>query len=118
MDDTMKASMALCKYIEQGDCMPQGVESRWHQVFTCVLRDFGFTRKQRQFMWGELAAGNWERLHKTPEEHELADYEWLELLRADCWYCADRWGLDRLMRNHWRFRQYMEAATGRYWWPR
>ena len=115
--DAFEHSMALCNYIKQGDCTPQGVESRWHQAFTCVLRDMGFTRKQRSFMWRELVAGNWERLHVEEGDERFPEL-WLDDLRNDVWYCADRWSLDRLMRNHWRFRQYMEAATGRYWWPR
>lgn len=111
MDDTMKASMALCNYIKHCDCTPQGVEKRRHQVFNCVLRDMGFTRKQRSFMWRELVAGNWERLHVEEGDEKFPEM-WLDDLRWDTFYSADRWSLDQLMRNHWRFRHYMEEATG------
>ena len=116
-EDTMRASMALCKYIKQGGCTPQGVEKRWHQVFNCVLRDFGFTRKQRSFMWRELVAGNWERLHVEEGDERFSEL-WLDDLRRDVFYGMDRFSLDRLMRCHWRFRQYMKSATGEYWWPK
>lgn len=118
MDDTMKASMALCEYIRQGDCTPQGVESRWYQVFTCVLRDMGFTRQQRQFMWRELVSGNWSRLHKTDSEKSLPVDWWLVEFRHDVFYSMDRFSLDRLMRCHWMFRQYMKDATGECWRPK
>jgi hypothetical protein len=117
MMDDCTATWHLCHYIDQGECTPQGVERRWHQAFTHALRDMGFTRKQRSFMWDELVAGNWERLHLTPAEKEKTEAEWLDELHWECAYCSDRFSLDRLMRCHWLFRQYMRAATGECWWP-
>jgi hypothetical protein len=77
----------------------------------------GFTGKQRSMLWSELAAGNWKRLHLTPAEEEKTEAEWLNEFRWDVLYCSDRFSLDRLMRCHWLFRRYMEAATGTYWRP-
>lgn len=107
----------LHRYIERGECSPQGVEKMWRQAFSCALKHLGFTRKQRSYLWCELASGNWERLHLTAAEAEISADEWLDQFSWDVFYCSDRWSFDRVTRCHWMFRQYMQAATGKYWWP-
>ena len=102
-------SMALCRYIERGDCDPQKVEEHWHRTFNCVAKYLGFNRATRKVIWEGLVVGNWERLHQTEEEGRMTADEWLEKLRGQCWYCSDRWSLDRLTRCHWIYRQYKWA---------
>jgi len=109
--DHIEKSLVLCRYIAAGDCCVGGVENRWHQAFNSVLRDFGFPSRVRSFMWDELVCGNWERLHMTDEEEALTADEWLDKLRWEVMYCADRWSIDRLSRCHWLFRAYKWAAT-------
>ena len=101
----------LLRYIRSEGCCAAGVESRWHQVFNIVLRDLGFTRKQRSFMWGELMYGNWDRLHLTDEEKAKPSSEFLDDFYYDVLYCSDRWSLDRLMRCHWLYRAYRRTDS-------
>lgn len=108
--DHIAASMRLFRYIDAGNCDPGGVERRWHQAFNCVLRDFGFPGRLRTLMWDELVAGNWERLHPTQEEQAKTADEWLDALKWEVHYCADRWSIDRLSRCHWIYRQYKREA--------
>lgn len=108
--DSMRESCGLHRYIETESATPEGVGRRWRQVFNCVCRDFGFTRKQRKYLWENLVLGNWGHLHQTEEESEKPTSRWLEELSWDVFYCSDRWSMDRLTRCHWTYRQYREAV--------
>lgn len=106
MSDAYERSMALWRYISTPDCSPGEVERLWRATFEAVLIRERFTRSAIDFMWGNLAQGNWERLHLDEAEKARTADEWLGLLRDDVWYCSDRWSLDRLTRCHWTWRQY------------
>lgn len=110
MSDAYERSMALCRYIRTPDCSLAEVEKLWRQAFEAVLIRESFTRKAIDYMWKNLAQGNWEHLHQTDAEKERTVEEWLECFRADVWYCSDRWSLDRLTRCHWLWRQYAWKA--------
>ena len=113
MSDAYERSMALCRYIRTPDCSPAEVERLWRQAFESVLIRERFTRRAIDYMWDNLAQGNWERMHRTDEERRLSPDEWLGRFRDDVWYCSDRWSLDRLTRCHWLWRQYKEKAERR-----
>ena len=106
---TYDASMAFCKYVNEGNRNPRSIVERWRDVFNCVLRDLGFPKKTRDTMWYGLANGNWKRLHTTEEEDSYTSEKWLETLKDDVFYCSDRYSLDRLMRCHWYFRQWYRS---------
>ena len=95
----------LYKYIKSEPTY-NGVESRWHEIFSHVCRLLGFNKSATKILWKELAYGNWEHLHETDEERNQSADEWLDVFSVDVFYCADRWTLDRLMRCHWQFRQW------------
>lgn len=105
-------SMALCAYI---DACPatviakkhKDVAEMWSRVFFNVARELGFNKATRRILWRDLVVGNWDRLHLTEDEREMAPHEWIQALRSDVWYCSDRWSLDRLARCHWLYRQYV-----------
>lgn len=104
-------SLTLKRYvIDEGGCDPRKVEEYWHRTFCCVAKYLGFGRKERGILWDQLVRGNWERLHTTEEEDGKAPDHWLEKLAWDCFYCSDRWSLDRLTRCHWLYRAYMSAT--------
>lgn len=107
MSDAYKRSMELYRYIGR-ERWPSSdeIERLWRQVFEAVLVRERFTRKAIDYMWRELAQGNWERLHQTDEERSLSPDEWLGRFREELFYCSDRWSLDRLTRCHWLWRQY------------
>ena len=109
-----EASMQFVKCItgitEHGEYTPYGVEKLWRRVVGSVLADFGLPRKARTFLWNELAVGNWNHLHMTELEKAYKAVDWLDLLSDEVFYCSDRWTMDRLMRCHWIYRQYMDAA--------
>lgn len=108
-------SMALCRYIDGGDCDPRKVRERWHRTFCCVARLLGFNRATTRILWEDLVHGNWERLHQTDEERLLSPDSWLGKLRDDVFYCSDRWCLDRLTRCHWLYRQYERSLMRGDW---
>lgn len=102
-------SMSLCRYIDGGDCTPEGVEDHWHRAFCCIAKYLGFNRATRKVLWEDLVYGNWKRLHLTDEEMAKTSNDWLNELRGDVFYCSDRWCLDRLTRCHWLYRHYVWA---------
>ena len=113
MSGAYERSMDLYHYIRTPDCSPAEVERLWRRVFEAVLVRERFTRRAIDYMWDNLAQGNWEHMHQTEAERAMTADEWLEAFRADVYYCSDRYTLDRLTRCHWTWRQYMHAATGR-----
>lgn len=114
MSDAYEKSMALCKRVEAG-CPTEEAESLWRQVFEAVLIRERFTRHAIDYMWDNLAQGNWERLHQTEGEKAKTAAEWLEDFRLDVFYCSDRWSLDRLTRCHWLWRQHAWALWRDDW---
>lgn len=107
-------SMALYRYLDGGGCDPNKVAEQWHRTFCCVAKYLGFNRETRRILWGELAQGNWEHLHRTEYESRYTSDKWLDELKWDVFYTSDRASLDRLTRCHWMYRQYMRAATRRF----
>ena len=103
-------SMALCRYIGRGSCKPSKVEEYWHRAFCCIAKYLGFNGSARKILWEDLVQGNWEHLHEMKNEEGFTSEEWLEKLREDCFYCSDRWSLDRLTRCHLVWRQYVWAV--------
>lgn len=93
-----------------GEYTSYGVEKLWRRVFGTVLADFGFPRKARTFLWDNLVVGNWKHLHMTETEKTYGADDWLDLLVGEVFYCSDRWTMDRLVRCHWMYRQYMDAV--------
>ena len=100
----------LCAYIES-EPTPNGVESRWHEIFSHVCKLLGFNKSATKILWKELAYGNWTHLHETDEERNRSADEWLDAFSIDMFYCSDRWSLDRLMRCHWQFRQWKRLSN-------
>ena len=107
-DKSFKNTMALCNAILDGKPYSE-IERKWRKAFRQVLKDMGFNAEARDAMWNELVSGNWERLHLTKAEKMVRPEQWLEAFRWDCWYCSDRWSLDRLMRCHWLWRNFASA---------
>lgn len=103
--NTMDKCVSLTRYCK-GNVTVSGVEARWRAVFTQVCRSFGMNKAAIRLMWEELAYGNWEHLHQTDNERSMDADWWLTEFRSDVFYCSDRWSLDRLMRCHWKFRQW------------
>lgn len=112
MSAAYERSMELYRYIRTQDCSPAEVERLWRQVFEAVLMRERFTRRAIDYMWDNLAQGNWEHMHQTGAERAMTADEWLEAFRDDVFYCSDRWSLDRLTRCHWTWRQYKWKAVG------
>lgn len=106
-----KKSMALCAYIDCGRRRPEDVAALWHDAFLGVAKHLGFNGKARRILWDELALGNWNHLHPTKDEQRWTPEEWLGELRADVFYCSDRWSLDRLTRCHWLYRMYARSLS-------
>lgn len=96
----------------------------WRKVFNSVLKYFGFNRHSRNFLFYTLCEGNWKHLHMTKKEEYYTETQWLSELAYDVFYCSDRWSFDRLMRNHWAFRNALRRRfvlfPGEYdkgkWW--
>lgn len=104
-------SMELCGYVKHNeDCSPEEVERLWKRIFEAVLIREKFTRSAIDYMWKNLAQGNWEHFHLTEEETQRTSSEWLEEFELDVFYCSDRWSLDRLTRCHWMWREYDRAC--------
>lgn len=106
MSSAYERSMELSKYIRTADCSPDEVGRLWRNVFEAVLIRERFTRHAIDYMWDNLAQGNWEHMHQTDEEKAKTSSGWLEDFELDVFYCSDRWSLDRLTRCHWTWRQY------------
>ena len=58
-----------------------------------------------------MCLGNWNHLWMTDDEKKKPVNEWLNDFMADVFYCSDRWSLDRLMRCHWMYRQWLAACN-------
>lgn len=110
MSDAYERSMALHRYLADGGGDVAEVERLWRKTFESVLIAERFTRRAIDYMWDNLAQGNWKHLHQTDEEKAMTTDEWLELFRGDVWYCSDRWSLDRLTRCHWEWLQFKGKA--------
>ena len=112
MSAACERSMELYRYIRTPDCSPAEVERLWRQVFEAVLMRERFTRKAIDYMWDNLAQGNWKHMHQAEAERAMTADEWLEAFSGDVFYCSDRWSLDRLTRCHWTWRQYKRKVVG------
>ena len=95
----------LCAYIKS-EPTHNGVEARWHEIFSHACKLLGFNKSAARILWSELAYGNWDHLQETDEERNKSTDELLYDFYSDVMYCSDRWTLDRLMRCHWQFRQW------------
>ena len=85
------------------------IKNEWHAIFNDVCYGMGFSNKNTNMMWTELAGGNWKHLHKSDSEEEKTAEDWFDAFCHDVFYCSDRWSLDRLMRCHWLHRQWLRA---------
>ena len=106
----LEQSVALCRYIAQGDCDPRRVEEHWHRTFNCVAKYLGFNKSTRRILWEDLVYGNWDRLHMTEDEKRMTPDDWLDKLHWEVLCCSDRYTLDRLTRCHWIWRQYASES--------
>lgn len=108
--DPYEASIRVCELAKEGRCHPGAIEQAWREAFGAAARHLGFTRKDASLLWGELACGDWDRLHLTEAEQGKPASDWLDGFASEVFYCSDRWSLDRLARAHWAFRMYMAAS--------
>lgn len=113
MSYAYERSMELNRYVKSGGSSLDEIERLWRQVFEAVLMRERFTRRAIDYMWDNLAQGNWEHMHQTEAERAMTTDEWLEAFRDEVFYCSDRWSLDRLTRCHWTWRQYKWKAVKR-----
>lgn len=82
----------------------------WRKLFIRICQnEFGFSKKNAQYMFDEFGYGNWVHLNMTDEEKAMTADDWLEKFLADVFYCSDRWSLDRLLRCHWQYRKTSNA---------
>lgn len=114
----LSKSSKLCK-----DCMKfyknyrgnydnvDGVANDWHTLFVKICKYFGINKSSANVLWEDMCIGNWEHLWKTDEEKVKTSNDWLDAFMSDVFYCSDRWSLDRLMRCHWMYRQYIDACN-------
>lgn len=90
----------------------QAVTDDWRKVFVSVCKHLGINRKSANVLFEDMCFGNWDHLHKTDEEREFTADIWFEKFIYDMFYCSDRWSVDRLMRCHWYFRQWLDDYVG------
>lgn len=77
----------------------------WKTIFYQICQnEFKFNKPGTDFLWENLAIGNWEHLHPTNKEEEQSYNERLSDFFYDMFYCSDRWSMDRLLRVHWQLR--------------
>lgn len=115
--DRLSRSSRLCsrccsiKYIYEGS--PEKVAEitiAWYKCFIKICKKFNINRRGANLLFRHMCVGNWKKIHLTTEEYEMTANEWLDIFLNDLFYCSDRWSVDRLMRVHWAFRQYVRAA--------
>lgn len=84
----------------------------WMNVFFDVCVDwFGMNEHSANVLFDEMCRGNWSHLHQTESEQKYSADEWFNKFVTDVFYCCDRWSVDRLMRTHWLYRQWIEAVN-------
>lgn len=90
----------------------KSVTSGWHKTFVSVCRGLGINRHSANVLFRGMCDGNWEHLHQTQDEQVKTSEDWFADLIGDVFYCSDRWSIDRLMRCHWYFRQWLMSCVG------
>lgn len=85
------------------------IRSEWHHLFDLILYYFGFNKKARYEMWRSLYA------EKRYGEENATVNELFDNFSYYLSYCSDRWCLDRIMRTHWKFQEWYEAAGGNFY---
>lgn len=83
------------------------ITNDWHTLFVKVCKYFGINKSSANVLWEDMCLGNWHHLWMTDDEKKKPANEWLDDFIADVFYCSDRWSLDRLMRCHWTYRQWV-----------
>lgn len=105
-----KASMEFYKKYNKSDNLDiakthsRQLMEDWHKCFKTICWSFGINKHDANFLFENLIQFNWKKLHPNDYEEEQQAEHWIEKLASDVFYCSDRWSMDRLMRNHWRYR--------------
>lgn len=88
------------------------VVSDWKDVFSDVcVNEFSIDRNSANILFDDMQMDNWSHFHQTDDERNYGSSKWFEEFVLDCFYCCDRWSIDRLMRVHWRFLQWIKAVN-------
>lgn len=90
----------------------KAVTDGWHKVFVGVCKHLGINRRSANVLFENMCLGNWKHLHQTDGESEFTSDIWFDKFLWDVFYCSDRWSVDRLMRCHWCFRQWLSSCVG------
>ena len=75
----------------------------WKQVFMAVCKILGINKHGANVMFEDLCNTSCEFLAVAQDERDGTITELLRSLKQDVLYCSDRWCIDRLIRNHWRY---------------
>lgn len=75
----------------------------WKKVFMSVCKSFGINKRGANNLFDSLCNTNCDFLAVAKYEIDNTITELLEALKSDVFYCSDRWCIDRLIRNHWRY---------------
>lgn len=90
----------------------KAITDDWRKVFISVCKYLGINKKSAIVLFEWMCMGNWTHLHQTDGESEFTADIWFDKFLGDMFYCSDRWSVDRLMRCHWYFRQWLESYVG------
>lgn len=90
----------------------KAVTDDWHKVFISVCKHLGINKRSADVLFEQMCMGNWEHLHQTDGEKVISVDDWFSRFLWDVFYCSDRWSIDRLMRCHWYFRQWLISCGG------
>lgn len=82
------------------------LEKKWMELFNIALILCGVRNKQsRKQMWKEPAVPtkSWMKMQEKKKDRTVDEmiYDWV----GDCFYCCDRWGIERIARCHWAYQQ-------------
>lgn len=81
----------------------------WRKLFIYICqKEFGFSKRNAQYMFDELGHSNWNYLPAASDEAKTEN-DLLGSFLSDVFYCSDRWSLDRLLRCHWKYRKAANA---------
>lgn len=82
------------------------IHNLWYKIFYAYCKVFNMNKGAIKSLFYNFQMQNWKDMHKSNSEYaEYLDTQLLESFKRDVAYCSDRMSLDRLFRNHWKFRQ-------------
>jgi hypothetical protein len=106
-----KDCMKFCEAYKENHSDVENVTDDWYSIFVKVCKYLGINKSGSDVLWNDMCCGNWKHLWATEDERDKSADDWFVDFSADVFYCSDRWSIDRLMRCHWMYRQWIKAKN-------